>query len=53
MALTSVSTDLLRSELQNLLKHISQWKVFNFFDISEVKPPDDGESYSIFDVSLH
>lgn len=31
---------------------VRQWKVFNFFDVSEVKlPDDDGESSSTFDVS--
>lgn len=28
-----------------------QWKIFNFFDVSQVKPTEDGESSSLFDVS--
>ena len=27
-----------------------QWKTFNFFDISQVKSPDDGDKASIFEV---
>ncbi|MCJ1321627.1 hypothetical protein MMC15_006972 [Xylographa vitiligo] len=28
---------------------LTSWKIFNFFDVSQVKPPDDTEQLSIFD----
>ncbi|KAL9128088.1 MAG: hypothetical protein Q9217_003170 [Psora testacea] len=28
---------------------LTSWKVFNFFDVSEVKPVDDGEASNLFD----
>ena len=49
MALTSVRKCGSSHERRELTI-AQQWKVFNFFDVSEVKPPD-GESSSIFDVS--
>ncbi|KAI9842260.1 MAG: hypothetical protein M1830_007817, partial [Pleopsidium flavum] len=29
---------------------LTSWKTFNFFDVSQVKPPDDGENAAVFDV---
>ena len=35
-----------------MLITVQQWKVFNFFDVTEVRlPDDDRESLSAFDVS--
>jgi len=45
MALTSVGS-ILPSHLDNTNK--VQWKTFDFFEVSQVKPPDD-ESKSIFE----
>lgn len=51
MALTSVSErHRPRLEVSELID--LQWKTFNFFDVSQVKAPDEGDGGSILEVKL-